>query len=111
MVDFRVDDGFGSHPKTVGMSDAAVVVWLLGGCWSVRYLTDGRVPGQVLANIAGRRRRAIPELVERGLIEPVDGGDWQYVDWMQYQRSRNQIQSEREATRKRLAKWREDRKP
>lgn len=48
MPDFRVDDGFGNHPKTVGLSLEAIGLWTLAGAWSMRYLTDGHVPAEVM---------------------------------------------------------------
>jgi hypothetical protein len=105
MVDFRVDDGFGQHPKTVGLSLEAVGLWTLAGAWSMRYLTDGHIPGEVMRGMC-RRQRIIQELTQRNLITPTGGGDWQFVDWHQYQRSRTQIEAEREKARKRLADWR-----
>jgi len=102
--DFRVDDSFGQHPKTVGLSLEAIGLWTLAGAWSMHYLTDGRVPGEVMRGLC-RRPRVIHELTQRNLVIPIDG-DWQFVDWLQYQRSRAQIEAEREKARKRLADWR-----
>jgi hypothetical protein len=105
VVDFRVDDGFGQHPKTVGISLEAVGVWTLAGCWCARYLTDGYIPTKVLHQLCGPRRRAIEELVDRRLLCPQAGG-YQFVDWLDYQRSREQIESSQAANRERVAKWR-----
>jgi hypothetical protein len=105
LVDFRVDDGFGQHPKTIGMGLDSVGLWTLAGAWSMRFLTDGHIPGEVMRGLS-KRPRPIAELTERTLIIPADGGDWQFVDWLQYQRSRAQIEAERERSRKRLADWR-----
>jgi hypothetical protein len=105
MVDFRVDDGFGQHPKTVGLTLEAIGLWTLAGAWSMRYLTDGHVPAEVMRGMCGRRTKVITELVTRNLLIPTDDG-WQYVDWAQYQRSRGQVEAEREKSRKRLADWR-----
>jgi hypothetical protein len=105
MVDFRVHDTFGSHPKTLGMTLEAVGAWTLAAVWCSRHLTDGYIPNEAMALIVGKKRAVLKELVDRNLIEPAPGG-WQYVDWLQYQRSKAQVQAEREQTRKRLAEWR-----
>ena len=105
MVDFRVDDGFGQHPKTVGLSLEAVGLWTLAGAWAMRYLTDGHIPTEVLRGMC-KRPKVITELVTRNLLLPTDTG-WQFVDWHQYQRSRAQVEAERERSRKRLADYRQ----
>jgi hypothetical protein len=104
MVDFRVNDGLGNHPKIVGISLEAIGLWTLAGAWSMRYLTDGRIPGPIMASMC-KRQRVVAELVDRNLLIPIDD-DWQFVDWLQYQRSRAQIEADRERGRKRLADWR-----
>ena len=105
MVDFRVNDGFGQHPKTVGLSLEAVGLWTLAGAWSMRYLTDGYIPTEAMRSIS-TRRQPLQDLIDRNLLQPSNGG-YQFVDWIQYQRTRDQIEADRERNRKRLAKWRE----
>lgn len=101
MVDFRVDDGFEWHPKTVGMSLHTVGLWMLAGCWCAKYLTDGYIPGEILRKQAGRHRAAIQELLDRNLlVELADG--YQFVDWLQYQRSRADVEAERNDARERM---------
>jgi len=100
-----VDDGFGSHPKTLGMSLEAVGAWTLAAVWCARHLTDGYIPNEAMATVIGRKRAVLKELADRNLITPAPGG-WQYVDWSQYQRTRAQVEAEREAGRRRLADWR-----
>ena len=104
MVDFRVDDGFPNHPKTVGLPHEAIGVWLLAGCWCARYLTDGYIPTEAMQQIT-RRRQPINDLVNRNLLQQIEGG-YLFVDWLDYQRSRDQVAKERDAGRERLAKWR-----
>ena len=106
MVDFRVDDKFVDHPKTFGLPLAVVGLWTLGGVWCAKHLTDGYIPDSVLLHLAGRKRALIDQLHKRALIEPLGDG-WVYVDWSDYQRSRAQVEAERERARKRLAAWRE----
>ena len=105
MVDFRVDDGFGSHPKTLGITLEAAGIWTLAAVWCARHLTDGYIPNEAMTQIVGRKRAVLKELADRNLITPAPGG-WQYVDWSQYQRTRAQVIGERDRNRQRLANWR-----
>lgn len=107
MVDFRVSDGFGSHPKTIGISLEAAGLWTLAGSWCSRYLTDGYLPADAMDGLC-KRPKVIQELVNRNLLVVAPGG-WQFVDWLQYQRSKAAVEAERERNRERLAKWREKR--
>ena len=97
MVDFRVDDGFPHHPKTLGMRPEVVGVWTLIGCWCARYLTDGYIPDDALRDIT-TKQLIITDLANRNLIARVADG-WQMVDWMQYQRSKADVDNERERWR------------
>lgn len=108
MVDFRVSDGFGQHPKTLGITLQAAGLWVLAGAWSSRYLTDGYIPPEAMTTIAPRGKPAMQELVDRNLLTPLGEGHV-FVDWLQYQRSRDQVEAERARGRERLAKWRAQR--
>ncbi|MFF3029124.1 hypothetical protein [Microbacterium sp. NPDC057944] len=113
---FKVDDHFWSHPKTAGLSDGAVALWLRAGSWSAGHLTDGRVPVSMLRMFRARRRSA-EELVAAGLWSivgetPVErsshaGDAFVFTSWDEYQPSKAQVESKREATRNRVNAWRE----
>ena len=106
---FYVDDGFWSHPKTLGITMSAAGVWVLGGSWCARHLTDGYIPADALAMVCRRRLTREPaELVERTLWTPVGDG-WQYVDWTQWQKSKAEVEKKREASRSRVEAWRRKR--
>lgn len=105
MVDFRVDDGFHLHPKTVGLPLDAIGLWTLAGSWCARYLTDGYIPDEVLRGFAGRRSAAIQALVERNLIQQIERG-YLFTDWLDYQRSRAEVEEQRELNRQRAARAR-----
>jgi len=73
MTWFRVDDGWHSHPKTVGVSLAARGLWASAGSWCAQHLTDGLVPRKMLA-IWGAKPRHACELLDAGLwINSEDG--------------------------------------
>lgn len=96
----KVDDAFPSHPKVVGLSDAAIATWLRGVCYSSQNLTDGFIPEAALRLVGNRKAAAA--LVGAGLwAETVDG--WRIHEYEQHQRSREQVQRERELARQRSA--------
>lgn len=97
----RIDDGFMENGKVAPLSDAALRLWMLAGCWCQRNPhTDGFVPADLLSVISQNRwnqkvlKKLSLELVEsriagtkeHGLWEEVDGG-WIFHDWDNYQRS------------------------
>ena len=105
MVDFRVDDGFHSHPKIIGLSLDAIGLWTLAGSWCARYLTDGYIPEEVLHGFAARRAAAIPALLEHNLLQRIERG-YLFTDWLDYQRSRTEVTEQRELNRQRAARAR-----
>ena len=109
MVDFRINDGLPWHPKTVGMSLPAIGLWTLAGCWCARYLTDGYIPGDVIRGFAGRNTTHLQELLNRNLIIPLADG-YQFVDWLDYQRSKQEVETERKDARERMRNLRRRRR-
>lgn len=109
MVDFRVSDGLPWHPKTVGMTLPALGLWTLCGSWCARYLTDGYIPGDVIRGFAGRHKTAIQELLNRNLLV-VMGEGYQFVDWLDYQRSKEDVENERRDARERMRNLRRRRR-
>jgi hypothetical protein len=92
---FAVDSGIWSHPKFVLLPDSAQALWLRAGSWCVGHLTDGFVPNRVLRTLRARKR-TIEHLIEAGLWEEAEDG-YQFHDWSKYQRTRAQVEAEREA--------------
>ena len=76
---FRVDDSFADHPKALA-AGPAVALWLAGGCWAARHLTDGFVPAGALPLLRGTpamARRLVDAKARPGgvgLWVVVDGG-------------------------------------
>ena len=112
----RLDDQFHTNPKLTALSDAAFRLYVNGLVWSVANLTDGRISfvnaSQTLGNPHGNSvRNAIRYLVEERLWEPdADEPDvWWVHHFDQYQPTKAQIEQEREATRRRVAKHRDRR--
>lgn len=101
MPDFRVSDTAAEHPKLRAAGLAAAGLWAAAGSWSMNpaHLTDGWVPAYFVDGWQGGRRCA-RRLVEVGLwAEYTRNGiqGFQFHDWLDFQRSAEQVQSEKEA--------------
>jgi hypothetical protein len=111
----NLDDTFPDHPKVAGLSDRAFRLHVSGICYSNRHLTDGLVPASVLPRLmGGPPGRALEELTDRGMWIPVLGSAEAYSihDYLDWNRSREQVLSERERRSKAgrrgaEARWRE----
>lgn len=107
MVWFNVDDGFWSHPKVLELDATAVALWVRAGSYCAKHLTDGKVTHRTLRILDGDHDAATA-LVLAGLWVFDDSENcWWFHDWSRYQRTREQVEAERAATRERVAKHRE----
>jgi hypothetical protein len=98
---FRIDDGLWGHPKWLATPNAARGVWTTAGAWSSANLTDGFVPRHVLRSLGGTPKDAAA-LVSSRLWEVVEGG-WQIHDFLDWNPSREKVEADRAAARKRVA--------
>lgn len=108
----RLDDRFPSHRKIRLLSDRAFRLYVSALCWSSENLTDGVIPAQELRIVADIRscKAAAKELVERGLWENTDNGDFLIHDYLDFNPSAEQVRAEREAKTARQARWRANKK-
>lgn len=106
MVWFNVDDGFWSHPKVLELPSEAIALWVRAGSYCAKHLTDGQVkPGAL--RILGGDRDSATELVLAGLWTwDETTGCWWFHDWSKYQRTKDQVEADRAATKERVAKHR-----
>ncbi len=95
----QLDDLFPDHPKVVGLSDAAFRVHLSGIIHCARIMTDGFVLKRLPAGWHKKAKQAVAELEAAGLWEPVAEG-WQIHDYLDWNRSRAEILTHREQTRR-----------
>lgn len=88
----KLDDGFPQHPKVVGLTDRVFRAHVIGLCYAARYLTDGWVPPGTVAP------KEAAALVAAGLWHetPATNG-WWINDFLSYNRSREDVNAEREA--------------
>lgn len=106
-VRFQVDPDFYDHPKSIGMSDAAVALWTRAGSYSAAKLTDGFIAEHVLVTLSRTPEEAATELTRRGLWKRVRGG-YRFHQWEQRNLVRARVEEDREADRERKRRKREE---
>lgn len=89
----KIDDGLPNNPKLRLVSLQARWAYVSSICYSSRAVSDGFVPKSALALVDGTAKVA-RELTDRGLWESAAGG-WLIHDYLQYNRSREQIERQR----------------
>lgn len=105
MAWFKVDDQLAFHPKVLRAGNAAMGLWVRCGSYSAQFETDGWLDLDTVRALGGHKRD-IDRLVEVGLWHREDGGV-RFHDWTEFQPTKAQLDSEREATRARVERWRE----
>jgi len=104
MTWIKIDDQFADHPKFVARSDTAIATWVRALAYASRYLTDGIIP-KAAQRLIGHDP-AIDELVDAGLF--IDLGDaWEIHDYTDHQRSRAEVEADRNAATERARRYRE----
>lgn len=91
----RMDQGLPEHPKFAGLSDRAFRVWFDAVCWCSRQERDGDIPA-ANARRLGLSGRTLTELLDARLLHQSPEG-LQIHDYLDFQRSREEIQAARSA--------------
>lgn len=104
---FKVDDHLAFNVKVLTAGNTAMGLWIRAGSWSAAQLSDGVVPGAIVAALGGSPADAAA-LVEVGLWDAVEGG-WAFHDWAEYQPTKAEVLAARAKTRDRVAKHRASR--
>lgn len=92
----NLDDAFPEHPKNDGLSDSAFRLHVSGICYCNRHLTNGCIPAERVPRLVPRfRRQALEELVEKGHWLEADG-QYEIHDYLDWNRSREQVLAERQ---------------
>lgn len=100
---FKVDDQTTFHPKVLRAGNAAFGAWVRMGAYCGAQLTDGFIPDQVAHMIATKKE--LDKMIDVELLHVVGGG-FQIHDYLDFQPSREQVLSERQATRERVSRHR-----
>ena len=104
-IRFQVDADFYDHPKSIGLSDAAVALWTRSGSYSAAKLLDGFIAEHVLPTLSRTPDEAAAELVRRGLWRRVKGG-YRFHQWSERNLTRARVEGERASDRTRKAETR-----
>lgn len=116
----KIDDGFHTNPKILGLTDPAFRLYVTGLNWSVAQLTDGHITEVALPLCLPTMRqkpkleRVVAELVAAALWDRCDVHDsprcWLVHDFTDYQPTRERVETDRERTRERQRRHRDKRK-
>ena len=96
----NLDDNFADHPKVDALSDGAFRLHVAGLLYASKHQTDGYIPANRVPRLTRTyRSRYLTELMEARIWLPADAGHTihDYLDW---NRSRKQIEDDRERLRK-----------
>jgi hypothetical protein len=115
MAWFALDDGFDTHPKVRKAGNAAVGLFVRLGVHATRHLTEGHLDGDIVRQYGTEPN--VRKLITVGMLhasghtcprcqQPADG-DFVIHDYLDYNKSRAQIEAAREAARKRQQKGRD----
>ena len=112
---FALDDGFDTHPKVRKAGNAAVGLFVRLGVHATKHLTEGHLDGAIVRDYG--TDATVRKLITVGMLhafghdclrceQPAEDG---YVihDYLDYNKSRAQIEAAREAARKRQNRGRE----
>lgn len=97
----NLDDNFAEHPKVDGLSDGAFRLHVSALCYASRHLTDGRIESDKVPRLVPRfRRKMLTELLDRRLWAEHPGGGYAIHDFLDWNRSRAEIQEQRDRLHK-----------
>lgn len=103
----RLDNGFPDHPKVSAAGDLAGWLYLCGLAYASRMLTDGFIPAGIVPRLTGLENpeALAAKLVAVKLWEKASGG-YKIHDYLVYQVPSSRVESDRAASRTRVAAWR-----
>lgn len=97
----RLDDDFPHHPKALAAGAEGIALFVAGLCYCSKHETDGRIPKNAIPLLINglRRPKAVAEkLVTVGFWDD-EPGCFVIKNYLEYQRSKAEIESLREAKR------------
>jgi hypothetical protein len=102
MTYVNLDDNYASHPKIVGLTDGAFRLHTTGIVYCNRYLTDGIITAAAVPLLTPHYRPAhLTELLSRLIwTELADGQAYELHDYLDWNRSRADVEALRESGRR-----------
>lgn len=102
MAWFKVDDGFYSSRKVLSIPRTrrfeALGLWTTCGAWTMKELTDGLVPREIVDELGGTQSQVNDLLSAKLWIEVEDG--YRFHDWHDYQPTAKDIKQNRDDVKK-----------
>lgn len=93
------------HPKVLALTAPAFRVWVAGHCYCQEHLTDGVIAKVALPALGVRVTPAlVAELVAQTLWHD-DGDAYRVHDWADWNQTKDQVQAQKAAARRRWHKW------
>lgn len=107
MTWFKVDENAAQHPKLLTAGEGAVCLWMAGGCWTNKYLTNGFIPEGALRHLSWYSEDRAERLTRVGLWDRVDGGV-QMHDFLDYNIGAEDVKKRRADVRTRVTRHRSE---
>jgi len=104
---FKGDSKLYGNAKARSLSPSAFKVMVFAWAWSADNETDGRIPDGILG-LLDARPKDVRELVEAGAWER-NGTGHVIHDWLEHQKSKEQLEADRALWRERQARRRSTR--
>ena len=110
MTWIKLEDTLPDHERALRAGSRAMWLYVSGTCYCSRHLTDGRIPAVAVRQLVTDKDAAklAEALVDVGLWVR-DGDGYEVRNYAKFQRTAEEVEAERESTRKRVRKFREKR--
>ena len=103
MTWIKLEDSFFTNKKIIDLTYEAKLLYLEAMCYASQHLTDGQIPLQVIPHLHVRgHQRASRLLRERGLWDLTLEGEYQIVNYLEYQTSKTQVEKVKQNTKNRV---------
>jgi len=97
----NLDDNFADHRKVDALSDGAFRLHVSGLLYCARNKTDGHIPTDRVARLMPKFKRSyLTELIDGQLWYTRPGDEYEVHDYLDWNKSREQIEADRERIRK-----------
>ena len=111
---FPLEETITDHPKILQAGHKGFALYVAGLCYASKHLTNGFIPMTVVSLLLPDLRAQVAKvaagLVNAGLWEEASGG-YQVHDYLDYQRSREQVEARRREGAARQRKLQDKRRP
>lgn len=92
----KLDDGFWSHPKVMGIGNAGAGIFARFLAYCGDHLTEGLIPAPVVAFIVGDDQAALDALVRYGMVQLRDSDSVYIPDFLDHNPTRAKVKNDRE---------------